>query len=97
MSRLSLRRDLNEPEIVNAAEKLGAFVLKFPPLDLWIWHTSTGWIPVEVKRPHRKGRMHEFTPAQKRFFDFCAANHGPYLVWRTVDDVIRDLGGRVAA
>jgi hypothetical protein len=91
------RRDLNEPEILRAAEKLGGFWIEGPPLDGWIFHNSTGFVPVEIKQPYRKGRAREFTPAQKRFIALCEVHGATYWVWRTVDDVCRDLGSRRTA
>lgn len=91
------RRDQNEPEIVAAAEKLGAMWWESPPLDGFIWHVSTGWIPVEIKQPHRKGHASEFEKSQLEFFEWCKARGGKYFVWYTVDDVIRDLGAKVGA
>ena len=90
-------RDLNEPALVSAAEKLGATWWEFPPLDGWIWRMDTGFVPVEIKRPSRRGHASEFTPAQKEFLAFCKATGGAYWIWYTVDDVLRDLGGRRTA
>jgi hypothetical protein len=91
------RRDLNEPELVATAEKLGGFWFEGPPLDGWVYHAHVdGWIPVEIKQPQRQGQAHEFTKAQKRFFEWAKSCGGRWLVWYTVEDVVRDLGGRVA-
>lgn len=92
------RRDLNEPELIAAAEKLGGFWVEAPPLDGWVHHFRVGgWIPVEIKQPQRQGQAREFTKAQKRFFEWATACGGKWLVWYTVEDVLRDLGARVAA
>lgn len=85
------RRDLNEPEIVRAAEKMGGVWVKAPPLDGWCWHRLHGWRPVEIKQPSRRGRANEFQPSQLKFFEYCKAIGAPFLVWYSVDDVIRDL------
>lgn len=91
------RRDLNEPEILETAKALGGAWFEWPPLDGWLWHAKTGWIPVEIKQPRRKGKANEFTPAQLRFFEWCKANSARHLIWYTVTDVERDLGARRAA
>ena len=31
--------------------------------------------------------------AQQRFLGWCERNHAPHWVWRTADDVMRDLQG----
>lgn len=97
MKRLANRRDLNEPELLETASALGAMWFQFPPLDGWLWHAKTGWVPVEIKQPRRKGKAREFTPAQLRFFEWCKARQGKYLVWHTTEDVERDLGARRVA
>jgi hypothetical protein len=88
------RRDDNEAALVAVAEKLGAFWVESPPLDGWLYHARTGWVPVEIKQPHREGYASEFTKAQKRFFAWCIANKARWLVWRTEEDVLRDLNAR---
>lgn len=89
------RRDRNERSLVAVAKQLGAAWLLQGPLDGWILWRGV-WLPVEVKDPRREGRADEFTPAQQQFFEFCRANGGRWLVWRTHQDVIRNLQRRVA-
>jgi hypothetical protein len=89
-------RDLNEQQLVKFAQSLGGHWLAEGPLDGWLFHRGL-WLPVEIKRPEREGLAHEYTPMQRRFFTWCNERGARWLVWRTSADVIKDLGGRVAA
>ena len=89
------RKDANEDAIVSAVKRCGCWWRKGPPLDGWVWIGKWQmWMPVEIKVPEREGHKSEYTEAQKKFFAECDAHAARYWVWRTVDDVIRDLGGR---
>jgi hypothetical protein len=90
------QRDANESELLQVAARLGAHWLEAPPLDGWIWFRGQ-WLPIEIKQPEREGLQHEYTPAQRRFISWCRLRNARWLTWRSADDVIRDLGGRVAA
>lgn len=90
------KRDRNEGELVETASHLGAAWREGPPLDGWIWWRGR-WLPVEIKLPQREGLAHEYTPAQRRFFSWCGANSARWLVWRSAEDVIRDLNAQVTA
>lgn len=89
-------RDANEVKLLRIAEQLGAHWIKAPPLDGWIFVRGR-YMPVEIKRPEREGHIWEYTPQQRRFFTWCQLRGATWFVWRTEADVIRDLGGRVAA
>lgn len=89
-------RDANEKPLIALAERFGAACHKGPPLDLWCVHRGV-WMPVEIKIPEVEGQKHEYKPAQLRFFAWCGIRNARWWVWRTEDDVIRDLGGRRAA
>jgi len=84
--RFAARRDANEDELVKVAEKLGAWVIYGPPLDFWLWHAKTGFVPVEVK-----SRRGQYTQAQKRFLYQCQLNRAPAFLWRCQDDVLKSL------
>lgn len=89
-------RDRNEEELLKVAEAMGAHWHQGPPLDGWIiWRGL--WTPVEIKMPEREGHKDEYTAAQQRFLRFCETYHGPRLIWRTVEDVIKSLDGRRTA
>jgi hypothetical protein len=89
-------RDAVEEALVALAERLGAAWHRGPPLDGWALHRGV-WMPVEIKAPEREGLKYEYTPQQIRFFAWCRIRNGRWWVWRSEDDVIRNLGGRRAA
>jgi len=81
------RRDANEDYLLRVAEQLGGFWVYAGPLDGWILHRGK-WTPVEIKAP--KGLL---TQLQQRFMRDCETYGGPRYIWRTDEDVIKDLGG----
>jgi hypothetical protein len=88
-------RDGNEAALITTAEQLGALWFEGPPLDGWVYIPQFGrWIPVEIKQPSREGHAREFTKLQHRCFGWCEQYGAPWWVWRTTDDVLRDLGAR---
>lgn len=89
-------RDANEQALLDVSWQLGGHWCEAPPLDGWVWARGQ-WTPVEIKLPEREGLAHEYTPLQKRFFNWCRLHQARWWVWRTADDVIRDLGARVGA
>lgn len=94
--RRAARRDENEDELVNLARRLGATWRYAGPLDGWLgWDGK--WTPVEVKDPKKEGHADEFRPAQTLFIHDCKVDALPFLVWRTANDVLRDLGFDQAA
>lgn len=85
------RRDLNENELVGYAEELGALWIQTGPLDGWvIWREH--FYPVEIKRG-----KNPYTDAQVLFLARCKERNAPVWTWRTIDDVVKSLNGRVAA
>lgn len=88
--KYSLRRDNNESEVIRAAERIGwMFWIMHSPAD-WLALRRGVWHVVEIKNPDCEGRADEYTPQQKIFRRDVYARGGRVLVWRTVDDVIRD-------
>ena len=94
--RYAARRDAVEPELVKIARGLGVQWLALPPLDGWVLFRGR-WVPVEIKATEREGLEHEYTPAQQRFLRFCREHNAPVWTWRTMVDVMRDLGARITA
>lgn len=92
-----LHRDGNEATLLLVAEALGGHWWAGPPLDGYIYKRGVCLGPVEIKIPEREGATREFTPSQKRFIRWCQVNEIRWHVWRTEEDVIRTLGGRVSA
>jgi hypothetical protein len=87
------KRDLNEPEIIAEVKRCGGLWIQGEPLDAWVFHDRTGFVPVEVKSPWRRGRLREFEQSQKLFFAGCDQVGAKYLVWYEPADVRRDLLG----
>ena len=89
------RRDANEEALLTIAEQFGAQWVEEGPLDGWVWFRGQWLGPAEIKLPEREGTAREYTPKQKRFLTWCR-NHGArWLIWRTTDDVVRDLNRKV--
>ena len=91
------RRDDVEPELVHLARKLGAWLVKLDePCDWLMWYRGR-WEPVEVKDPSCEGHADEFTPAQRVFRAEAFRRGARLIVWRTRENVIQTLNGRIAA
>lgn len=90
------RRDANEQPLVKTAQQLGAQWWEDGPLDGWVLFRGV-WTPCEIKIPEREGEADEYTPAQLRFFRWCSEHRAKWFTWRTDEDVLRDLGAKVAA
>jgi|HubBroStandDraft_6_1064221.scaffolds.fasta_scaffold506638_2 hypothetical protein len=85
LNRYAARRDANDNEIARAAEKLGWFLIQSKePCDYWgCLKCRCLWAPVEIKTT--TGRL---TDNQRSFKAQCELFGMPYLVWRSIDDVI---------
>ena len=83
--RHNAMRDKNDGELRAAAERLGWYMVKIDtPADYLGCLKSIGrWYPVELKTEDG-----DFTTTQKFFRQDCLIWRMPYLVWRTVDDVV---------
>lgn len=91
------RRDIVEPELVKLARTLGAWMIKLDePCDWLMWYRGN-WQPVEVKDPGCEGHADEFTPAQRAFRAEAFRRGAKLIVWRTRENVIQTLNGRIAA
>lgn len=96
MPRYANRRDKNESNLRNAAERCGAVWIQHGPWDAWVWIPRWGtYLPVEVKDPAKQGHANEFTASQKKMREEWQQRGMKLLIWRTTADVIRDLGGRI--
>ncbi len=92
------KRDANHSEIRDAAERTGAGVFDTagagpmcPGLpDLLV---LVPWAPIpDVRAVEIKVGNAKLTPAEAAFKDKWERYGGIYHIWRTVDDVLRDLG-----
>jgi hypothetical protein len=92
--RHAAARDHNEPALVKLARSIGAVMWPLDePVD-WLCGWRGRWWPVEIKNPDGKNRM---TKQQVLFLAAARERELPVWVWRTEDDVMRDLGARRAA
>ncbi len=83
---MAASRDQNEPEVVAALRKAGAFVYVMrEPLDLLVGFQGQTYL-LEVKMP-KKGRI---TPAQVKFFDEWP-NENAHVV-RTCEEALTVIG-----
>lgn len=91
------KRDNVEPDLIKLAQKLGAWLIKLDePCDWLMWYRGH-WGLVEIKDPSCEGHADEFTPAQRVFRAEAFRRGAKLIVWRTQDDVLNSLNGRVAA
>ncbi len=91
------RRDLCEPELIKLARTLGAWMIKLDePCDWLMWYRGS-WELVEIKDPSCEDHADEFTPAQRAFRAEAFRRDAKLVVWRTREDVIQTLNGRIAA
>jgi hypothetical protein len=77
-------RDANEPELLKCLARLGVDWNEGSPLDGWVFLGQ--WIPVEIKT--QEGRL---TKDQKDFIAYCQATGRPFLVWRSLEDVLKSV------
>lgn len=90
--RRAAKRDLNEASLLETAAILGAHCVVAGPLDLWVsLTTGAKYYPCEIKRPERKGKKNEYTKAQLKFFAELKAFGRPWLIWRSTEDILKDI------
>jgi hypothetical protein len=88
------RRDANESELVAAARKMGAKVwLLALPVDLLVlWRGRFHMAEVKLPAGPRGGtKDRNLTDDQETFRKEVVEAGGELLIWRTLDDVVRDL------
>lgn len=96
MPRYAGKRDANEKPLVNLAREIGAFWLYAGPFDGWAcWRGR--WLLVEVKNPNCEGHADEYTKDQVQMMIRLRERGIVWSVWRTENDVYRDLGVRRSA
>jgi hypothetical protein len=93
VTRRAARRDQNEPELVRLARQIGAVMwpLQEPVDCLCGWRGK--WTPTEIKN----GKAGKLTPQQFLFSGEARSRELPVWIWRTPEDVMRDLGARLTA
>jgi hypothetical protein len=94
VKRYAARRDANEPELVMLARQIGAVMWPLAePVD-WLVGWRGRWYPTELKNPEGRNRLTE----QQILFSAAAKERElPVWIWRSEDDVFRDLGARRTA
>ena len=93
LNRFSKRRDANDLTLAKLAEQLGWFLT---PLDTpcdYLGLFQESWYTIEIKLPKGprggvKGRA--LTPAQKQWHEQVRIHNGSVLIWRTLEDVVKD-------
>jgi len=93
MPRYAGKRDANESDLVTIASQLGVQFEQIGPLDFWCgWRGR--WVPLEIKNDskitHRVSKP--YTDKQVLFLARCKERQLPVWIWRTENDVYRDLG-----
>jgi hypothetical protein len=101
MPKHAARRDLNEPELIAAAKTLGWMLWKMHEPADWLALRQGRFYVVEIKNPDCEGHRDEFTGQQLIFHRDVKNAGGEVLVWRRVDDILRDtransLGARLS-
>jgi hypothetical protein len=67
--RYALRKDTNQPDIVDAQRSIGASVkVMHEPLDLLVGLAGKTYL-LECKQASKRGRKNEKTPAQQKFIN----------------------------
>lgn len=90
------RQDGNQGPLVRLAEGIGAHLERCGPLDWWCYWRGV-WVPVEIKRPERRGHKDEYTKEQILFLARCKERGAPVWTWRTAADVLASLNARQSA
>ena len=98
------RRDNNEPELIRLAKRLGwrCWQVQVPRNadDLacdWIGLRRGVWRTIEIKNPDCQGHADEYTALERMFIAEAHKYGGEVLIWRTVEDVMRDSQARQTA
>lgn len=97
LNRYAARRDSNEQELVKTAERLGWWLIPLDDPCDFLGCRRGVWKPIEIKNPDCEGHADEFTAKQRIFHKDAFNRSAPILVWRTVQDVIRDSQARQSA
>lgn len=82
LKRHATKRDVNEPDIIDALEKIGATVIRTDlPFDLIVGDRGKAYL-AEVKNPDRKTNSKNplgLTPGQKKTLSMWNGNEVPIL------------------
>lgn len=92
LNRHSVRRDANEPEIIQTLLRVGAHVeVLDQPVDLCAgW--GGRWVWIEIKDPAKPPSARRLTDRQEKFFARCHALGLPAAVALTPEDALQAIG-----
>lgn len=85
--RYAAKRDVNEREIIDALEDVGAFVMQSSDIDLFVLY-QWKWYPMEVKTA--KGRLTQFQKSLHTYLHWYHQFDVPIV--QTVDDALKVIG-----
>jgi hypothetical protein len=92
LGRLKTKRDRNEPAIMDALRKVGAWVMQFDkPADLHVGYRGK-WSWLEVKDGAAKPSARKLTDDEVAFQKACQIQGLPYFVVETVDQALKAIG-----
>jgi len=89
MKRLAARRDIAEPEIVQALLRAGFAVWRELPVDLLVWRPDKGFHLLEIKTPTKTGKRRKRKDQQAQD-DFIALTSTSVVL--TAEDALQALG-----
>lgn len=93
---LKHRKDNNESDLVQIAEKLGWRMFKLNEYADFLGLRNGQFHVIEIKNPDCEGDADEYTPAQKIFHTDVKNCGGKILVWRWPEDCVRDSNAMVS-
>lgn len=96
-SALANRRDNNDGELRQFAERIGWLLFPMNEYCDYFGVRRGVWYAIEIKNPDCAGHADEFTYDERNFMAKVAAVGGRILLWRTKEDIMRDSGARVSA
>lgn len=86
------KRDDNEPEIIEALQKVGAVVYAVDkPLDLIVIYKGLVWL-LEVKNGAQPPSWQRITPEQQEFLDLVDGLTGQVHVVNSVESALKAIG-----
>ena len=92
LSRRAKRRDENEPDVVQALELCGAYVVRLDtPCDLLVGFRGRWWL-LEVKDGGKPPSERGLTRAQTGFRDDCQTHGLPFAVVEDVSAALAEIG-----
>lgn len=89
--RTAAKVDSNQPKIVEALRKIGAYVLIVSQLkkccDIFVAYRGK-WIAIEIKDGDKPKSAQKLTPGEQKFYD-QASHRAPVVVVTSVDEALK--------